>query len=175
MESRLIAGGIVLIFATCVAGFLWRENRLREEAISEGAKRHKAALELSQRAHEGMIRMRASWADLGLTGDPKGVAEWIARDGQSQCGVTPDRRYYVVRNEFGSSRRNEVMGDVEDATFNVGWKRLGCEIAAPINQGKLIRIREKLEQSKAARELCFTFYQNPQLRDCLRDADKIAQ
>jgi hypothetical protein len=49
---------------------------------------------------------------------------------------------------------------------------LKCEIAAPVNQAKLLRIREQQEQTEINRRLCFMYYQDPKLQECLKDAER---
>ena len=104
-----------------------------EEEKEKAAKRQAEALDIIRRS-----------ADLFLTGDENGRAEWAAPDGDTMptlCGVTPKGRYFITRNEIGQTRHDEP--DSRGGDFLKVWSAIGCEKTAPIRQRAILEAKAK--------------------------------
>lgn len=82
--------------------------------------------------------MNAAQEDKALTGDPKSHAEWIAPDESTICGITPNGRYVIKRNKFGTIRYDEdIRATAVD--FELVWRALQYSETAPVKQNALLR------------------------------------
>lgn len=141
-------------------------QRARQTSIGEKTPGQQSDFE--GRQAEAVRTIRAV-QDKSLTGDPQGRAEWLAADNQSMtCGVTPEGRYLIVRNEIGKTRYDENIGSNQRSGINfaVEWDRAKCEVTAPIHQQELL--------AKAA-EKRFYSETHPADLDCIaREAERLA-
>jgi hypothetical protein len=80
----------------------------------------------------------AAAKDKYLTGDPNGNAEWhSANDESVTCGVTPQNRYIIVRNDIGTSRYDEPSTGSKIQFIGI-WSRIDCDATAPVRQAAIL-------------------------------------
>lgn len=95
----------------------------------------------AQQRQADAIRIIAQANDWAATGSPNAHAEWSALDNDEYptiCGVTPERRYYVVRNAMGRTRYDE-QPDKPQLRFDLTWYKIGCERTSPVHQQEILK------------------------------------
>jgi len=109
-------------------------------AVMIGDREHMTADEraAADKRQADAISIIARSKDVFLTGDENGHAEWQSANEESiTCGIAPDRRYLVVKNELGKTRYDDTYNSSTQA-FEDMWNQANCQATAPVNQGKIL-------------------------------------
>lgn len=109
---------------------------------------------------------QAMATDLALTGDKNGHGVWQppVHAFYTFCGVTPEGRYLLAKNEIGNSRFDEPW-DGDRGRFLDAWNSIRCDDTSPLHQASIIQAKEQANWARAQAEMHYG--SNPINSDCL--------